>query len=141
MLFSPEDSSSFASANVKVVAVVLCTRSGRRLPERGAGQAREVAIRSENWWSAISSSDIASQIVPSNVHRLGDVFEVAASMTTANAYELKPILHDRANTDWPRLVTTGLIDPGKCLWGEVACRYLKSIYRPPGHLCVSADVG
>jgi hypothetical protein len=131
VLFSPKGSSSFASANVKVVAVVLCTRRGGRCLSGVPGDLREVAIQSQNWWSAISSSAIASQIVQSNVQRLGDVFDVAASMTTENAYQLKAILEDHAKTDWPRLVTTGLIDPGKCLWGQVACRYLKSTYRHP----------
>jgi hypothetical protein len=52
-------------------------------------------------------------------------------MTAQIAYELKEFLEDRSDTNWPRLVTTGLIDPGKCLWGEVTCRYLKKDYAQP----------
>jgi hypothetical protein len=143
VLFSPEHSSVFAFANVKVIAVILCNRGGGRCTTWREGELRAVDIQSDNWWSAISSGGNASRVTTSDVRCVGDVFDVAASMTTENAYELKPILNDRADTDWPRLVTTGLIDPGKCLWGEVACRYLKSIYGHPvicpfGHL--SADL-
>ncbi|HET6328206.1 MAG TPA: hypothetical protein VFG04_26220 [Planctomycetaceae bacterium] len=131
VLFSPEHSSPFASANVKVVAIVLCNRRAGRCTSWLDGSPREVEIRSDNWWSAIAVRGGAQQAAVNNAHRVADVFDVAASMTTENAYDLKPILHDRADTVWPRLVTTGLIDPGKCLWGDVRCRYLKSVYSHP----------
>ncbi|HEV7999548.1 MAG TPA: Eco57I restriction-modification methylase domain-containing protein, partial [Planctomycetaceae bacterium] len=132
VLFSPEDSSAFAFANVKVVAVILFNRSDGSCTSLVQGKPRAIDIQSENWWSALAASGRPTRAITcGNIRRVADVFEVGASMTAGNAYDLKPIVHDRADTTWPRLVTTGLIDPGKCLWGEVACRYLKSIYGHP----------
>ncbi len=131
VLFSPEQSSPFMAANVKVVAVVLFNRRGGGCRSWLDGEPRDVEIDTENWWSALAAPGGAQQVAMNTGHRVADVFDVAASMTTENAYDLKPILQDRADTDWPRLVTTGLIDPGKCLWGDVRCRYLKAVYDRP----------
>ena len=50
-------------------------------------------------------------------------------MTAGMAYDLLPFL--AAQQDAPQLITTGLIDPEVCLWGETRCRYLKHMYAHP----------
>jgi hypothetical protein len=52
-------------------------------------------------------------------------------MTTGDAYDLIPHLTDDENAPGPKLVTTGLIEPRACLWGQQPCRYLKKDYHHP----------
>jgi hypothetical protein len=52
-------------------------------------------------------------------------------MTTADAYDLLPHLTDTRDASGPKFITTGLIDPRACLWGQRPCRYLKRDYRHP----------
>ena len=46
-------------------------------------------------------------------------------MTAGDAYDAAPFVIDARDGAGPRLVTTGLIDPARCLWGTRACRYLR----------------
>jgi hypothetical protein len=52
-------------------------------------------------------------------------------MTAADAYDLVPHLIDDPTAPGPKLVTTGLIDPNVCHWGQRPCRYLKKDYQHP----------
>ena len=52
-------------------------------------------------------------------------------MTAADAYDLIPHLRDAEHAPGPKLVTTGLIDPNVCHWGQRPCRYLKEDYQHP----------
>lgn len=127
LLFSPDISSLFSYANVHVAAVVLC-----QTKDCFGGLVRDpqpVSIASDNWWASISSA--ASNVQTNTGGRLGDSYELAASMTTQIAYDIVPYLEDRNDTTWPRLVTTGLIDPFKCHWGLNRCRYLKHDFTFP----------
>src|SRR5207302_1119925 len=63
--------------------------------------------------------------------RLGERFEVTASLTVAEAYALRPFVRERPGTGRHRLVTTGLIDPEVCLWGHRRCRYLGVDFNHP----------
>lgn len=56
---------------------------------------------------------------------------VTASLTVSEAYDLAAVIVDKKSGKEPKLLTTGLIDPGSSLWGEVPCRYLKSKYMHP----------
>ena len=49
---------------------------------------------------------------------MGSVFSIAASMTTGDAYTIRPHILEDANSKALKLVTTGLIDPFVCRWGR-----------------------
>lgn len=102
-VYHPEEG-AFDGARVRVAAVVL------RPSPRPCG-----------WWEG--GGEPASRTV-------GEGFAVMASMTAGMAYELLPFVSD-GDGDGPRLVTTGLIDPGRCLWGRARCRYLKRVFDRP----------
>lgn len=129
LLHSPEKSTLFAFANVRVTAIVLS--KGCACVGGIEGDLHPIIIDSENWWSCIVNRNQSAPGGQSNGTRLCDVFDIGASMTTQAAYEIREFLEDRSDTKWPRLVTTGLIDPFECHWGKVKCRYLKSDYMNP----------
>jgi hypothetical protein len=52
-------------------------------------------------------------------------------MTAADAYDLLPHLADAPDAPGLKFITTGLIEPRACLWGEKPCRYLKRDFRHP----------
>jgi SAM-dependent methyltransferase len=62
---------------------------------------------------------------------LKDLFDLHASMTAAQAYDLLPHLRDSPTTPGQRLLTTGLINPNTHLWGQTPCRYLKNDFQHP----------
>jgi hypothetical protein len=57
--------------------------------------------------------------------------QVTASLTVSEAYDLAPQILNRKSGTAPKLLTTGLINPGSSLWGEVTCRYLRCKYSHP----------
>ena len=63
--------------------------------------------------------------------RLGDLADIFAGCTTADAYNLKPVIDDCAEGRGPKLVTTGSIDRYVLKWGRMCIRYLKSDYEHP----------
>ena len=89
-------------------------------------------LRDNNWWR---STQIilghAPEIESANASPMGSVFSIAASMTTGDAYTIRPHILEDANSKALKLVTTGLIDPFVCRWGEAPCRYLGNVYRNP----------
>jgi hypothetical protein len=114
----PGGAGLFTAANVRVAVVVL-----------GGGGC---AVRSEDWWEPFAPAPSERERSrPEGAPTLGDRFDVFASMTAGMAYHLLPFLADSADGDGPRLVTTGLIDPEACLWGETRCRYLKRDFARP----------
>ncbi len=62
---------------------------------------------------------------------MADQFKVAASMTAGDAYDCLPSLLDERSGGCIKLLTTGLIDPDKSLWGARNCRYLGRNLRHP----------
>lgn len=68
---------------------------------------------------------------PKGPATVGDRFTVSASMTAADAYNVLPFIKDVEKGRGQRLVTTGLIEPGECLWGKDRCRYLKRVFQFP----------
>lgn len=66
---------------------------------------------------------------------IGDLAEASDGSTTAEAYQLATLLRE-CEGDLPgagvaRVVNTGLIDPGRLLWGERPMRFLGRTYRRP----------
>lgn len=130
LIYSPEAQSHFSAANVKIALVVLanaltCIGGIDKI-------LAPIQLDAENWWSClVQDNESTSSSCDSNSKRLCDLFKIGASMTTQFAYEVREFLEDRLDTDWQRLVTTGLIDPFECLWGKKTCRYLKADYLHP----------
>jgi hypothetical protein len=61
---------------------------------------------------------------------LGDIADATADFRD-QYYGLADSVVDRAEGPWPRLVTSGLIDPALLLWGERPCRFNKMSYHHP----------
>jgi len=125
------DSSLFEGAAVFVTMLVLGPPGPCLVPlEPGAplGNVRELPHVPTNWSLACSGQ---SEFRVGTGPRLGDVFQAAASMTTADAYDLQGFIVESTGSSLLRLTTTGLIDPGVFLWGQIPCRYLKSDYDRP----------
>jgi hypothetical protein len=135
LLYAPTDSGLFGEANVFVVLVVLgaggACRGGRELPFR------DLTVWSGNWWQALESIDARFPFATTHHspltthHSLGDQFLIQGSMTTGMAYDALPHLVDDGARSGARLITTGLIDPFMCKWGQQPCRYLKRVFRHP----------
>ena len=84
----------------------------------------EEADTQANWWRAARQLADPHSKAGITGERLGDHFEITASMTTGEAYAIRDVLHDAATGPGWRLITSRLIDPDHCRWGEVECRYL-----------------
>jgi hypothetical protein len=135
LLYAPGRSDLFAGPAVFVALVVLgpspeCLVSRDDEPNDATWVTG--SIQDENWWQAIDAL-----LNPTDRDEawggavVGDLFEVAASMTTGDAYDVVPAVVDEEQGESPKLVTTGLIEPGFCLWGQATCRYLKRDFAHP----------
>jgi SAM-dependent methyltransferase len=119
-------------ADVAVAAVVI----GDGPPQTGPVDApRPIAIPADgNWWSALDDASRSARGADAGGHAAGPIlpFELAASLIVADAYTIRPWIVDDASAGaGPKLVTTGLIDPDRCLWGERTCRYLRRRFGHP----------
>jgi hypothetical protein len=89
---------------------------------------RVPAFAGPDWWAAICGvSSLPRLNVPEWV-------EVRAGMTTGDAYMVRDYIAEEpasSPSGFPRLLTTGLIDPGVVLWGDATCRYLKGKWQRP----------
>ncbi len=72
---------------------------------------------------------------PAGCVLLGSVAEVGDGSTTAEAYQLATMVRECAGAEpgsgEARVVNTGLIEPGRLLWGERPMRLLGRVYRRP----------
>lgn len=131
LVYAPQNQSLFAGADVFVVLLVL-RAGGQCLGSRDRNienpKLEPVRITSDNWWTPLVAD---TQAIRNNQRKVGDVFEVFASMTTGMAYDIQPFLLDRPRKGALKFVTTGLIDPGRCKWGRQSCRYLKRDFAHP----------
>lgn len=120
----PEHARAFEGAAVFVVLAVLRQAAGtvELFTEQGK-EFYELEAPCANWWELFGKEGCTEGV------RLEDLFEVRASLTTGDAYRLISHIHEGATG--PKLVTTGLIEPGECLWGKVKCRFLGSDYAAP----------
>jgi SAM-dependent methyltransferase len=150
LIYAPERSNFFPGAAIFICLLILGPEEGCAVstdPDPASATFRNVCVTGDNWWSALfaaasvppsSSSPPASSILhrpsPSSAFTaptLASRFEVSASMTAAEAYDLFPHLTDAPEARGLKFVTTGLIDPRACLWGATPCRYLKRDFRHP----------
>jgi hypothetical protein len=93
---------------------------------------RRGVISPPNWWRSFEAIlGRVEESSPGEFVPLGGRFEVAASMTAGDAYAIKRCVRDDAAAAGPKLVTTGLIEPFACQWGQRKCRYLGSHYARP----------
>jgi hypothetical protein len=142
MIYAPPDQRLFSDANVYVAAVVLrpsqvCVASRDPVHPSRAPRFDAVNLEADNWWAGLDGADASCSFPP---RRLGDRFLVFASLTAGMAYDLRDRIVEEGDLppEWLarrpaplRIATTGLIEPGECLWGRRDCRYLKRVFRRP----------
>ena len=130
---APERSDLFPGAAVFVCLLTLGPGARCRVtrdPELKRWVEGELA--GSNWWRGVMELTSGAALTPSpDATPLSERFEVAASMTTGDAYRVKPHVRDGEAGEGLKLVTTGLIEPDRCMWGEWTCRYLKDDYQRP----------
>ena len=135
LLYAPGRSNFFAGASVFIALLVIgpeltCRVSRADTPT--TGDWKTGAITTDNWWLGIERLLTDTEEPPEwGGPAVGDAFSVMASMTTSDAYDLVPYVADEQSGTAPKLVTTGLIDPEVCLWGQTKCRYLKRDFQFP----------
>ncbi|MCA9105731.1 MAG: hypothetical protein KDA83_09915 [Planctomycetales bacterium] len=135
-IYAPARKDFFPGAQVYVCGLVLGHDSRCRVSlDSDPTELRwlEGEITSDNWWQRtlrIARGEARDQTTET-CDRLSDAFEIGASLITRDAYDLRTSIVDREHGVGTKFITTGLIDPGSCLWGTVTCRFLKSDYRFP----------
>ncbi len=135
LLYIPLDATFFDSAATYVCLVVLGRGTSCKIADAPALESAEWVVgvvADDNWWRA--SQLVLGKATPLTAIarcELYEHFELSASMTTGDAYAVKPFVLDESEGDHLRLITTGLIDPDKCLWGTSPCRYLGENYMHP----------
>lgn len=147
LLLSPVD--TFADARIRTTAIC----GGRGTPAivnvvdredgtSGRRTRRQWTDASLNWYEVIRAPEVT--LAPNesgSIIALGECVEVFAGCTTADAYELKPLIVDNRNGTGLKLVTTGLIDRYLLKWGEMRARYLGDDYEYPRWPAKSAVPG
>jgi hypothetical protein len=135
LLYAPGRSNFFPGATVFACVVVLggsgCCKVSVDTDPMTADWSEGV-VSDQNWWREINRIRGAEGMADdAEGTTLGQEFQVAASLTTSEAYDLRAFIYDSRSGEGPKLVTTGLIDPGVCHWGERTCKYLKQNYSFP----------
>jgi hypothetical protein len=132
LIFAPDRSGLFPGALVFTCGLVLGPEEVCRVSRDPAARIwADGRIENTNWWLAVNNLLSGTKQDSPDGPRLGDRFEVCAGMTAAEAYDLRPFIRECRHARRGRLVTTGLIDPGACLWGRQKCRYLGRDFRHP----------
>lgn len=139
LIYAPSRKDFFPGAQVYVCGLVLGGAETCRISQDSSVATIQWlygSIEQANWWNEVqriasgkdSRGTHASRVGKSTI---GDVFEVSASLTARDAYDLRPSVIDRRAGSQLKLITTGLIEPGESLWGKSVCRFLKQDYRWP----------
>lgn len=133
MIYCPPERNLFAGATIDVALVNLSSQPFIKVSRSSVDdiQWKTSSVWIENWWTIVSSVWADRPTAAPTGKRLGDSFDVAGSMTTSDAYDIKGLIFDDETGEGQRLITTGLIDPRICFWGKNECRYLKRNYRFP----------
>jgi hypothetical protein len=135
------------AAKVAVCAPLLrvgCTVPARVRRWYGAaveeGEPAPAPAAGGNWASLLGAAEAARRPSVAVVHpstTLGDRCRATAGFR-AEYYALVPAVHELADGVIPRpgdgiapLVTSGLVDPGRCHWGERDARFARRAYRRP----------
>ncbi len=131
VIYAPDAARLFEGAQVFVCVVATGPGDGCSVsadPDPESVSWRRVELRGGAWWAALLGEEHSpAREGPT----LAERFELSASMTAGEAYELAPLLVDAQHGDGVALVTTGLIDRGSCHWGARPCRYLKRTFAHP----------
>jgi hypothetical protein len=132
LVYAPERSNHFHGAQVFICLLGLGP-SGRcrvGVEEPSSADLPSGSIGTDNWW--LGMQRILMGLPPeeeAGTRPLSEVFSLRASMITSEYYLIR--LADREDGGALKLITTGLIDPGLCLWGRSRCRMLGKDYRHP----------
>lgn len=155
----PPHNGLFSAANVLVIAAVFQADAPHVTVHDNWNDPvpRHVPLATTDWWRELTrgagddrtSHGPAPLALTGNLHgpstadRTSAVtaaeFQLFASMTAEIAYAIQPALRDDPSAHERRFITSGLIDPGVCLWGQKRCRYLKRDYLYPT-ISVAADL-
>lgn len=135
MIYAPDRADLFPGAAVFVCALVIGPDATCRVAvdlEPTSATWHTGVVAGDNWWLSLGSI-MSGRGPDSFLDRppVASVFEVGASMTTGDAYDVRPFVVDDAQGIGKKLITTGLIEPNECLWGKAVCRYLKADYHCP----------
>jgi hypothetical protein len=141
MIYCPPERDLFAGATIDIALLTLSNKPVVRISRSKINdiQWKNSSVWMPNWWMIVSSVWADREVSLAAGEKLGHHFDVSGSMTTADAYDIKEAIVDGESKEGQRLVTTGLIDPRICLWGQRQCRYLKGDYTFP-RLAASVDL-
>ncbi len=131
VIYAPDAARLFDGAHVFVCVVATGAGDGCDVsadPDPARVSWRRVELRDSAWWAALHGGE---RPLDHGAPTLSERFELSASMTASEAYELAPLLVDAPHGAGIALVTTGLIDRGACHWGARPCRYLKQSFAHP----------
>lgn len=139
LIYAPARKDFFPGAQVYVCGLVLggageCKASMDSELKEVQWHGGQVA--DSNWWREVQRISSGGPS-PHNSQHESDVstvamqFEVAASLTTRDAYDLRDSIVDQRSGDALKLLTTGLIEPNESLWGRATCRFLKRDFAFP----------
>lgn len=133
MIYCPPERHLFEGATIDIALLNLRDSADLKVSRSPIGtiEWKRGLRESENWWSLVSTIWENRSVSEEVGNRIGDLFEVFGSMTTADAYDIREFIEDSESGDGQKLVTTGLIDPGVNYWGQEICRYLKAKYQFP----------
>jgi hypothetical protein len=113
-------------ASVRVCAPLLGTRSGsvRRWAGRDVSEITPVAPVPSSSWSVLVPSDVPNVDLAAleDAATLGDMATATAGFRD-EYYGLQPAVLDRPDGHLPQLITSGLVDVGRVLWGERPTRF------------------
>lgn len=108
------------------------TQPGVEIAEAGGGASRVVArgrLADETWGALLDPDGGVCEEGLDRHPRLGDLFEVRASMTVAEAYAIRDRVRE-GGEGW-RFLTAGLIDRDGDGWGGRPARHLGRIFMRP----------
>ncbi|MEX0848236.1 MAG: N-6 DNA methylase [Ilumatobacteraceae bacterium] len=118
------------SAHVHTCALVLQVGAVQAEVTRtfGTSFAERPAVRLDRSWGALLLDGAPVDAVEPGGPCLGDIATVSVDFRD-QYYGLVGAVGD--DVDGPPLVTSGLIDPGRCLWGQRPTRFAKQRYEAP----------
>jgi hypothetical protein len=131
----PGSGALFAGADVFVSLLTIgpgtsLTVSESDLPELPDWYEATARLTHADWWACVMGQGGPVTAQESNgSRRFTEELVLRASLTTDDFYRIRPYVMDGGVGQ--RLVTTGLIAPGECQWGQKRCRYLGEDYVAP----------
>jgi SAM-dependent methyltransferase len=111
-------------------AQVLVCALGFRLGRRSTDEVGTQRVDSQATWSGVVTDELGVPPLPALATdgTIGDRARCSLNFRD-EYYGLVPAVSD--DGDGPPLVTCGLIDPGRCLWGERPVRFAKRAFSAP----------